>query len=91
LDALALRAGYIHRLNPVPQSTLTPLTAAIPQDTLTAGLGYNFGRWGLDFAYQYDLPARERVGTSALFSGEYSHSSTQVSGHWLALTFSLRF
>jgi long-chain fatty acid transport protein len=88
---LALRAGYCFGGSPVPDSTLTPLTAAILENTLTAGLGYHWQRFQIDLAYQYYFPATQYVATSGLRSGEYSNSSTEVSMHVLALTVGVRF
>jgi len=88
---LYLRAGYSYGHSPVPDSTLTPMTAAIMEHTVTAGMGYHWRNWQFDLAYQYDLPAEQNVGTSGLRSGEYSNSSTEVSVHWIALTTSIRF
>jgi long-chain fatty acid transport protein len=88
---LALRAGYAYGQSPVPNSTLTPMTAAIMENTFTVGAGYQWKYVALDVAYQYDLPAERHVGTSGLLSGEYSNSSTSVSIHTLALTARITF
>jgi long-subunit fatty acid transport protein len=88
---LALRAGYCYGNSPAPDSTLTPLTAAIMENTITAGIGYQWRRFLFELAYQYDFPATQYAGTSGLRSGEYSNSSTEVSLHTLALTTSVRF
>jgi long-chain fatty acid transport protein len=90
-EDLALRIGYCYGGSPVPDSTLTPLTAAIMENTLTAGIGYHWRCFQFDLAYQYDFPATQNVGTSGLLSGEYSHSSTEVSMNTFALTTSVRF
>src|ERR1700722_3247798 len=90
-ENFALRACYSYGSSPVPDSTLTPMTAAIMENTLTAGVGYHWRRFEVDLAYQYDFPATQNVGTSGLLSGEYSNSSTQVNMHILALTTSVRF
>ena len=91
IENLFLRAGYSYGKSPVPDSTLSPLTAAIMENTITAGIGYRWHDWQADLAYQYDLPVTHHVGTSALLDGEYSNSSTQVAINWLALTLSYRF
>lgn len=91
LDNLSLRVGYSYGHSPVPSSTLTPMTAAIMENTVTAGIGYRWRACQFDLAYQCDLPQKENVGTSALLSGEYSNSSTDVYVHWLALTMSVKF
>ena len=90
-DNWILRGGYAHGNSPVPDSTLTPLTAVIMENTLTAGVGWHRGRYNVDLAYQWDLPAQRNVGTSGLQAGEYSNSSTQVGIHWLALTAGVKF
>ncbi len=88
---LTFRAGYAYGGSPVPDSTLTPLTAAITENTITAGVGYVWDRYHFDFAYQYSLPATQHVGTSGLLSGEYSDSTTVVSTHIFALTVGVHF
>jgi long-chain fatty acid transport protein len=74
----ALRAGYAHANDPVPGSTLTPLTAVIMRDSISAGYGYGRGRWRVDGAYSLVLPAEGRVQQSALKSGEYSNSKVRL-------------
>lgn len=88
---LALRLGYSFGGSPVPGSTLTPMTAAIMENTLSAGVGYHWRCYQFDLAYQYEFPATQSVGTSGLLAGEYSNSSTEVSLHTLALTIGMRF
>ncbi|MDB6039188.1 MAG: Long-chain fatty acid transport protein [Verrucomicrobiales bacterium] len=90
-DAWILRAGYAYGQSPVPDSTLTPMTGVITEHTLTAGVGFHYGRYTIDLAYQYELPADRHVGTSALLSGEYSNSNTSVSIHWVGLTTGIHF
>jgi long-chain fatty acid transport protein len=90
-DNFVARGGYSYGKSPVPDATLTPLTAAITEHTLSAGLGYGWKRYQIDLAYQWDIPVTRNVGTSGLLSGEYSNSSTQVGIHWLALTLGVRF
>ncbi len=77
-ESLSLSAGFSHSNNPVPASTLSPLTAAIMQNGLAAGLSYRRDRARFDFAYQVNLPSHENVGTSSLLSGEFSGSRTQI-------------
>ena len=86
-----LRAGYSYANNPVPASTLTPLTAAITEHTLTAGVGFHTGPVKIDLAYQWSLPNVLRVGQSALASGEYSNSSVLVTEQWVGLTTTIEF
>jgi long-chain fatty acid transport protein len=90
-ENLTLRAGYCYGQSPVPDSTLTPMTAAIIEHTLSAGAGYRWRNFRFDLAYQYDFPATQNIGTSGLRSGEYSNSSTTVSAHLFAFTTSILF
>jgi long-chain fatty acid transport protein len=86
-----LRGGFSYGQSPVPSETLTPLTAAITQAAVSAGIGYHWGRYKIDLAYEYDLPTERSVGTSSLLSGEYSNTSTKVAIQWFALTAGVKF
>lgn len=90
-DNFTLRAGYIYGKSPVPTSTLTPLTAAITENTLTAGIGYAIGRFSIDAAYQYSLPKTRTVAVSGLAAGEYDDSSVKVSIQTFTVTASVKF
>jgi long-chain fatty acid transport protein len=90
-DHWTVRGGYIFSENPVPSSTLTPLTAAITEHTLTAGIGYRTGPWKIDLAYQWAIPNTIHVGQSDLVSGEYSNSSVRVTEQWIGLTTTIEF
>ena len=73
-----LRAGYSYMSNPVPSSTLLPLTAAIMRNSIATGAGWSHGRLRLDSAYQAQLPSSESVGQSSILAGEYSNSKTRI-------------
>ena len=90
-ENLTLRLGYCYGASPVVNATLTPMTAAINEHTISAGAGYRWRNLRFNLAYQYAIPDTQNVGTSALLSGEYSHSSTTVSAHLIALTTSVTF
>lgn len=87
----AFRAGYVHGKSPVPDSTLTPLTAAITEDTLACGVGYTYGRYSIDAAFQYSLPKTRNVGTSFLQAGEYDGTSTKLSIETFTVTATVKF
>ncbi len=89
-ESFALSGGFMHGNNPVPSSTLSPLTAAIMKNGLTTGLGYRTGRYHFDVSYGIDLTSQESVGTSALLSGEYSNSKVRVGTQALTLSTSIR-
>ncbi|MEK6692953.1 MAG: outer membrane protein transport protein [Nitrospirota bacterium] len=54
-DSLTVRAGYNYGKNPIPAETLSPLFPAIVEHHLTVGLGYTFGIWRIDGAWEYAL------------------------------------
>ncbi len=87
----AFRAGYSFGESPVPSGALTPLNAAIFEHTVGVGVGYRWSRYTVDLAWQWDLPARQNVGTSDLAAGEYSSSSVAVEAHWVGLTAGMQF
>ena len=41
---MSIRAGFAHSNNPVPASTLSPLTAAIMTNQLSTGIGYQLNK-----------------------------------------------
>jgi long-subunit fatty acid transport protein len=90
-DNLFLRAGYCYGNSPVPSTTLNPMTAAIMENIITAGIGYRWRACEFDLAYQCDLPVNHHVETSGLEAGEYSNSSTEVQINWFALTMRVHF
>lgn len=91
VGGLTARAGYSYGRSPVPNETLTPLTGAIFEHTVSAGMGYRWGRYRADLAWQWDLPAVQRVERSILLDGEYSHTSLTLSAHIFQLTTAVEF
>jgi len=90
-DNWSLRAGYIFGKSPVPDSTLTPLTAVITENTITMGVGYRRGNYSVDLAYQYSIPVSRTVSVSELQAGEANGSTVKVSIQTFALTASIKF
>ena len=90
-EAFEIRGGYSYATDPVPSSTLTPMTAAILQNTLGTGAGYTHGHYRFDLAYQVQLPATQHVGTSGLLAGEYNNSQVNVMVQSLTFTTRIRF
>lgn len=86
-----VRFGYAHANDPVPSSTLTPLTAAIMQNQVTGGFAYNPGRSKWEVAYSFHPTATEHVGTSGLLSGEYDNSTVKVGTQSVQVGYSFRF
>jgi long-subunit fatty acid transport protein len=96
------RAGYSFLSNPVPSSTITPLTAAILSNGLSTGLGWQPessgnhpplvpSSWSWDVAYQLQLPASQSVGQSSLKAGEYSDTSIHVMTQSVTVSARLNF
>jgi long-subunit fatty acid transport protein len=90
-ENVSVRGGYAHANNPVPASTLSPLTAAIMTNQLTTGIGYRRGRWRFDLAYAIDPTAQENVAHSGLLSGEYSNSRVRIGTQSVALNTGFQF
>jgi long-chain fatty acid transport protein len=90
-DSLTVRAGYSYANDPVPSSTLLPLTAAIMQNAIGTGLGWSHGHWRIDAAYQAQLPSTKTVGQSSILGGEYNNSRLEVSTQSLTLTTRVSF
>ena len=90
-ESISIRAGYAHANNPVPSSTLSPLTAAILSNQFSTGIGWRHGRASFDAAYSFDPTAKAQVGQSALLSGEYDNSVVKVGIQAVTLSSSLRF
>jgi long-chain fatty acid transport protein len=86
-----LRTGYAFGESPIPSEWVTPLNASILEHTISAGVGYEVGRYRFDLAYQWNLPNEESVDLSGYRAGEYSASTVDVSVHWIGLTSRIRF
>jgi long-chain fatty acid transport protein len=85
-ERFSISGGYLHGNNPVPASTLSPLTAAIMQDGFATGIGYLGSRYRIDLSYGIDLTAHSQVGTSSLLSGEYSNSKVGIGTQGITLS-----
>jgi long-chain fatty acid transport protein len=86
-----MRFGYAHANNPVPASTLTPLTAAIMSNQISGGLTYDLGRSKFDVAYSFHPTATASVQQSLLLSGEYNNSTVHVGTQSLMVGYSFKF
>lgn len=87
----SVRFGYAYGNNPVPSSTLMPLTAAIMTNQLSTGLNYRLGRSHFDLAYTFDPISQEQVNQSTLLAGEYNNSTVRVGLQSLSLGYSFQF
>lgn len=81
--------GISHTSSPVPADRLTPLTAAVSERVLAAGIsGIPAGGARLDLSYQYVADKNVRIDNSRLLGGEYSNTRFSLGGHWLNLSLS---
>ena len=87
----SLRFGYAYGNDPVPSGTLTPLTAAIMTNQVSAGFAYRMGRSRFDLAYAFDPISQAQVGQSNLLAGEYDNSTVRVGLQALSLGYSFQF
>jgi len=90
-ESWTVRGGYSYASNPVPSATLTPLTAAIMQNSIATGAGWTHHRLRYDAAYQVQLPATESVEHSQILAGEYDNSRVQVWTQSVTLSASMKF
>jgi long-chain fatty acid transport protein len=90
-EVWTVRAGYTYGSNPVPSTTLTPLTAAIMQQGVATGAGWTRNRWRYDIAYQAQLPVTETVTQSILQAGEYNNSKVRVWTQSVTLSARVKF
>jgi long-chain fatty acid transport protein len=90
-ENFSLRGGYSHSNNPVPASTLSPLTAAIMTNQFSTGFGYGRNHWRLDLSYGIAPTAQENVGKTALLSGEYGNSKVRIGMQSLGLNTAFTF
>ena len=90
-ESTALRFGYAHANDPVPASTLTPLTAAIMTNQISTGFAYQPGRSKWEISYAFRPTQSDSVGTSGLLLGEYNNSTVKVGTQSLILSYSLKF
>ncbi len=86
-----IRFGYAHANDPVPSSTLTPLTAAIMSNQVSGGFTYARGHSHWDLAYSFHPANEQHVQQSALLYGEYGDSDVRVGTQSIALAYSYHF
>ncbi len=90
-ESFHVEGAYAFTNNPVPSSTLSPLTAAISQNAVSSGVTYTKSRYRIALGYQVNLPSTATVGSSALLAGEYNNTRTRVWLQTIALTTGVRF
>ncbi len=89
-ESLSFSAGAAHASDPVPGSTLSPLTAAITSNQLSTGFGYRIGRTRFYLAYTYDFASNAQVSQSALLCGEFDNSRLRIGTQAITLTTSFK-
>lgn len=89
--SVVLRGGYAYSPSPVPNDTLTPMTAAIVEHTVGAGLGLIRGRTSIDVGFQWSPATERRVENSALQGSEYDGTTVAVGRQGLVVSVRRRF
>jgi long-chain fatty acid transport protein len=90
-ENVSIHGGYVHANNPVPSSTLSPLTAAIFTNQVSTGFAYRLGHVNFDASYSFGLTAKASVGQSGLLSGEYNNSVVRVGIQTISISTAFRF
>jgi long-chain fatty acid transport protein len=90
-ESTVLRVGFAHANSPVPDSTLTPLTAAIMTNEISTGFAYKHGKSRYEIAYGFRPESTQSVVQSSLLAGEYDNSTVKVGTQSLMLSYSLQF
>ena len=90
-ESTTVRFGYAHGNSPVPNGTLSPLTAAIMTNQISTGFAYHVGRSRFDIGYAFDPTAQQQVQQSNLLFSEYNNSSVRLGLQSLSLGYSFQF
>jgi long-subunit fatty acid transport protein len=90
-EGTVMRFGYGHENNPVPSSTLTPLTAAVLTNAISTGFAYHHGRSRYEAFYTFRPESSAHVTQSSLLAGEYNNSSVSVGTQTVGLSYAFQF
>ena len=95
-EKFALRAGFLYDLTPQPVDSMDPMLPDSDRWALTAGIGYNTGKFAIDVAYQFE-PFKDRTSPNRSLPGyqigpvnlgEGTYSST---AHLFGISFRFMF
>lgn len=93
-ERFALRAGFLYDQTPQPVTSMDPMLPDADRWAVTAGFGYNTGKFAIDLAYQYEpfkdrtSPNRDIYDTPLGNFGEGTYSST---AHLFGVSFRFMF
>lgn len=88
-DSVSLRAGYEYSDVAVPETTMTPMTAAILQHAFSVGASQRLNRTQLDFFYRISFSEGDTgITASALQGNEYAGTRVDLLLHTIGLTVS---
>jgi long-subunit fatty acid transport protein len=96
-DGWYASAGYVFNENSVSTDYYSPTAADLDRHFLTMGVGRQWSRYSLDFAYQYGFsPARTVMGSTpssipALAAGQTADGIYDFESHALLLSFGVKF
>ncbi len=90
-EALALRFGFNHGANPVPENTVIPIFPAVVESHVTLGFGYQLNeKLGFDFGYELVLP-KELESDVSIIANEYDGSTSELKENIIHLSATIRF
>lgn len=90
-ESINLRAGYTYGNNPVTKGAFTPMTAAINEQSVSAGMVYAKDLHTFAIAYQYDIANTLNNSNSSTLLGPYGGAEVEYDVHWLTLSYSKGF
>lgn len=94
--AFALRGGIIIDETPQPVESMDPLLPDADRTAFTVGIGYNFGKFVLDVAYQYE-PFKDRTSPNRsiyeipILGINYGEGPYSTTAHIFAITLGFKF
>ena len=90
-------AGYVFDENSVPSSYYSPVAADLDRHFLTLGVGREWSRYSVDFAYQFGFALQRKVAGStpssipALAAGQNGDGTYDFTSHAVLLSFGMSF
>jgi len=77
-EGVTLRLGYRYGNNPVPAQTVIPIFPALVENHVSAGVGYRYSEYQLDFAFEHALNTALEGSSDHLVAHEYEGSESSL-------------
>ncbi|MDP8224262.1 MAG: outer membrane protein transport protein [Candidatus Lernaella stagnicola] len=91
ITPLSLRVGYNYSNNPVPEDRALPVFPGLLEHHVTGGIGYRYGIFEANAAYEYGVPNTSEAPSSHMLADEYNSATFTQGSHNTQLTFSFLF